>query len=66
MAGLERLGEGLERVWKGFGKGDGGAWTGWHEVLDMVLALSRNEWVQDAKYGARRPHMEEINATFQL
>ena len=23
MAGLERLGEGLERVWKGFGKGDG-------------------------------------------
>ena len=43
MAGLERLGEGLERVWKGFGKGDGGAWTAWHEVLDKALALSRSE-----------------------
>ena len=32
MAGLERFGEGLESVWKGFGKEDGGAWTCWHEV----------------------------------
>ena len=49
MAGLERLGEGLERVWKGFGKGDGGAWTAWHEVLDKALALSRSEkLIQDA------------------
>ena len=41
MAGLERLGEGLERVWKGFGNGDGGAWTAEHEVLDKALAHCR-------------------------
>ena len=65
MAGLERLGEGLERVWKGFGNGDGGAWTARHEVLDKALALSRSEKIiQDASRvtwrgcasGRRAPH----------